>query len=96
MFSIRPVLKLLALFAFLLPSSSVVFAEQQEDDENATLMTNYNALREEGQGFFLIENSLVYENPGSLVSSFVSLYWSCDLEFLSDDADTTNYGYVGR
>ena len=38
MFSFRPVLKLLAPLVVLVPSASVVFAQQQ-DAENATLMT---------------------------------------------------------
>jgi len=59
-------------------------------------MTNYNALREEGQGFFLQETSYLFEKPDSTEGSFVALDWWCDFEFSSDDADTTNYGYVGR
>ena len=92
MFCLRPVLKSLALLVFLVPSSTI--AAQQEDD-NSTIMTNYNALREEGQGFFLQETSFLYEKPDSVKTSFVALYWWCDLEFSSDDA-TSNYGYVGR
>ena len=58
-------------------------------------MTNYNALREEGQGFYLAETTMLYEKPDSVTASFVALNWWCDLEFSSDDA-TNNYGYVGR
>ena len=109
MFSLRSVLKSLALLVSLFQSSSVVFAQQQqEDDDSATLMTsddnntdlsllltNYNALREEGQGFYLRETSNLHEKPNSLRTSFVGLNWWCDLEFSSEDA-TNNYGYVGR
>ena len=96
MFSLRPVLIIasLALLVFPVPSASVVFAQQQ-DAENATLMTNYNALREEGQGFYLVAVSALDENPDSVTTPFVALDWLCDLEFASDDA-TNNYGYVGR
>ena len=71
MFSLRPVLKSLALLVCLVPSSSVVFAQQDDkksDDNNtdSSLMTNYNALREEGQGFYY------KENPDSVVASFIS------------------------
>ena len=97
MFSLRTVLKPLAVLTFLLPSSSVVFAQrQQEDDENAKLMTNYNALREEGQGFYLRDGIQLYEKPDSVKTSLGGLYWWCDFEFSSDDAETTNYGYIGR
>ena len=89
MFSLRSVLKSLALLVSLFQSSSVVFAQQQqEDDDSATLMTsddnntdlsllltNYNALREEGQGFYLRETSNLHEKPNSLRTSFVGLNW---------------------
>ena len=65
------------------------------NENNNFLFTNYNALREEGQGFFLLEGSTLYETPDSLLSSGVQLYWWCDLEFVSDD-DNHYYGYVGR
>ena len=85
------------LVFFVLPSASVVVAQQQEeDDENATLMTNYNALREEGQGFYLRDAIKLFERPGSIKVSIGGLYWFCDLEFSSDDTDTTNYGYINR
>ena len=103
------------LVFLVLPSASVVFAQQQEDAENATtlvtsdddkntdssslLMTNYNALREEGQGFYLEEISTLYEKPDSELLLSVIVNWWCDLEFASNDADannTDNYGYVGR
>ena len=58
-------------------------------------MTNYNALREEGQGFFLAEASSLYEKPDSVSTSFFVLHWLCHLEFSSDDV-TNSYGYVGR
>ena len=109
MFSIRAVVTSMALLVVLFPSASVGVAQQQ-DAENATLMTNddnttdsssllmtnYNALREEGQGFFLQEQeaSLLYEKPDSVATSSFGLHWWCDLKFASDDA--TNYGYVGR
>ena len=110
MFSLRPLFKSLAVLVVLVPSASVVFAQQEKDDEIATAlmpsdnnndssslpMTNYNALREEGQGFYLEEASDLFEKPDSGKTSFVGLYWWCDLEFSSNDADTTNYGYVGR
>jgi len=108
MFSLRPVFKAsLALLIFLVPSTSVVGAQQQ-DVENTTLttsnddntdlsllMTNYNALREEGQGFYLEEKLYLFETPGSAGGSSAVLHWWCDLEFLSNDA-TNKYGYVGR
>ena len=78
MFSHRPVFKssLALLLVFFVPSASVVVAQQ--DDKNTTLMTsddnndssrvmtNYNTLREEGQGFYY------KENPDSVVASFIS------------------------
>ena len=101
-------LSLALLIFFLLPSASFVVAQQQDvenatrpltSDDNTTtdssslLMTNYNALLEEGQGFFLEDKYFLYEKPDSVSLSFVGLYWWCDLEFSSD---TNNYGYVGR
>ncbi|OEU18054.1 hypothetical protein FRACYDRAFT_268856 [Fragilariopsis cylindrus CCMP1102] len=65
------------------------------NENNDFLFTNYNALREEGQGFFLLEGSTLYETPDSLLITGVQLYWWCDLEFVSDD-DNHYYGYVGR
>ena len=59
------------------------------------LMTNYNALREEGQGFYLEDMSRFNEKQDSITASAVGLFWWCDLEFSSDDA-TNNFGYVGR
>jgi hypothetical protein len=94
MFSLRPVLKSLALLVFLVPSLSV-FAEQEEKGDDSSLMTNYNALREEGQGFYLENKSILFEKPDSVKIPVVLLYWWCDLEFLSDEA-TNSYGYVGR
>ena len=94
MFVSQPVLKSLALLVFLVPSSSVV-AQQEEESDNPSLMTNFNAMREEGQGFYLDEKAMLYEKPDAVTVSTVSLHWWCDLEFLSDDA-TSNYGYVGR
>ena len=108
MFSLRLVFKAsLALLVYLVPSTRVVVAQQQ-DVENATLMTsnddttdssllmtNYNALRKEGQGFYLAQASVLFENPGVNAPGAVGLHWMCDLEFLSDDA-TNNFGYVGR
>ena len=110
MFSLRPVFKAsLALLIFLAPSASVVVAQQDDknvtlmtsDDNNTTdsssrLMTNYNALREEGQGFFLVDYPLLLETPESVLIPGVLLAWWCDFEFSSEDANTTNYGYVGR
>ena len=104
MFSFRSILKLLALLVFVVPSSSVV-AQQEEDnstlmmgDDNndSSLMKNYNAMRDEGQGLYLAEYSNLYEKPGSTPTPLVALSWLCDLEFLSDDAETNNYGFVGR
>ena len=95
MFVSQPVLKSLALLVFLVPSSSVV-AQQEEESDNSSLMTNYNALREEGQGFYLRENSNLYEKLDSLSTPIVAVHWWCDLEFTSEDADTNKYGYVGR
>ena len=69
--------------------------DDNKTDSSSLLMTNYNALREEGQGFFLREVSSLYEKPDSVTTSFVALDWWGDLEFSSDDA-TNNYGYVGR
>ena len=99
------------LVFLVLPSASVVVAQQQEDDvENATtttlltsndnttdslLMTNYNAMREEGQGFWVRETTVLHEKPGTNTTGGYGLFWWCDLEFSSDDA-TNNYGYVGR
>ena len=94
MFSLRPVLKSLAVLAFLLPSLSV-FAQQEEESDNSLFLTNYNAMREEEQGFYLVESSSLFEKPDSEEGSFVAVEWWCDLEFASEDA-TNNYGYVGR
>ena len=105
MFSFRPVLTSLALLVFLAPLSSVVSQQEEDnstlqtslsdDNNDSSLMTNYNALREEGQGFYLQDISILYEKPNSALISYVFLQWWCNLEFSSDDA-TTNYGYVGR
>jgi hypothetical protein len=64
-------------------------------ENNNILFTNYNELREEGQGFYLLEPMFLYETPDSLVVSGISLYWWCDLEFLSEESGNY-YGYVGR
>ena len=103
---LRPVCNasLLVLLVFLiLPSGSVVVAQPQDDDHTTTnssslLLRNYNALREEGHGFFLQELPILYEKPGSVTVSPVLVSWWCDFEFSSsEDADTIiNYGYVGR
>ena len=94
MFSLRPVLKSLAVLAFLLPSLSV-FAQQEEESDNSLFLTNYNAMREEEQGFYLVESSSLFEKPDSEEGSFVAVEWWCDLNFSPNDA-TSNYGYVGR
>jgi hypothetical protein len=60
--------------------------------DDGILMSNYNALREEGQGFFLNEAIISYATPDNPMISVVILDWWCDFEFLSDG----NYGYVGR
>ena len=99
------------LIVLVLPSASVVVAQPQDDVKNATtlmpsdddkntdssslLLTNFDAMREEGQGFYLEEKLYLFETPGSAGGSSVVLHWWCDLEFSSDDA-TNNYGYVGR
>jgi len=113
MFSLRPVLKSLALFVFLAPSLSV-FAEQEDENsaqaslsddvtDDSSLMTNYNAMREEGQGFYLKHASSLFERPDTEMTFFYALHWWCDLDFSFgnatnnygyDDADTV--GYVGR
>ena len=98
MFSLRPGLQSLALLFCLVPSLSV-FAQQEEEGDAASslLMTNYNALREEGQGFYLVEKFLLYEKPDSVPVPFVALAWWCELDFLFEDAaDTTKYGYIGK
>ena len=97
MFSLRPVLKWLALLICLVPSLSV-FAQQEEGgDDDSSLMKNYNALREEGQGFYLRETTSIFEKPDSVPVPFVALLWWCTFDFLSEDAaDTTTYGYVGK
>ena len=106
MFSLRPVFKasrLALLVCLVLPSASVVVVAQPQDDDvkyatttSSLLLTNYNALREEGQGFFLKETAGLFEKPNSVPTSFAAVQWWCDLEFSSEDADTNNYGYVGR
>ena len=75
--------------------SRSVFAQEEEEGDDSSLMKNYNALSEERQGFYLAETTVLHDTPGSARIPFVGLYWWCDLEFLSDDA-TNNYGYVGR
>ena len=91
------VFKSFAFLVLFVPLLSVVFAQEDEEEtaSSSLLLTNYNALREEGQGFFLLEKSMLYEKPGSVTTSFVGLYWWCDFEFSSEEA-TNNYGYVGR
>ena len=93
MFSLRPALRSLALLVVLVPSL-FIFA-QQEKEEDSLLLTNYNALREEGQGFYLHVTSSLYERPGSGRTSSLLAQWWYDLEFSSDNA-TNNYGYTGR
>ena len=97
MFSLRPVLKSLALLLICLVPSLSVFAQQEEgDDDDSSLMKNYNALREEGQGFYLRETTSIFEKPDSVPVPFVALLWWCTFDFLSEDAaDTPTYGYVG-
>ena len=95
------------LVLLVVPLSLVVVLAQQQEEENSTLqtslidtedssslLTNYNALREEGQGFFLREATVLYANPGSNTSDGVALHWWCDFEFSSSEED--DYGYVGR
>ena len=98
MFSLRPFAKLLALLAVLVPSLSVV--AQPDEEVESVLLTNYNALRDEGQGFYLREGFKLYETPNKNRSSVLAVQWVCDLEFSLEDANTTttssNYGYVGR
>jgi hypothetical protein len=96
MFVSQLLLKSFALFVFFVPLRSVFAQEEEESDNSSLLMTNYNALREEGQGFYLAEGSILDEKPDSVLAPFVSLRWVCDLEFSSDDTNTDNYGYVGR
>ena len=105
MFSFRPVLKSLALLVVLAPLSSVAAQQEEEnstqtslsdDNNDSSLMTNFNAMREEGQGFYLGGGgSALNEKPGVNTSGIVGLHWWCDFEFVSDNA-TNNYGYVGR
>ena len=92
------VFKLFAVLVLFVPLLSVVFAQEDEkgDASSSLLLTKYNALREEGQGFFLQESSNLHQKTDSTEESFVALEWWCDLEFSSDDADTIKYGYVGR
>ena len=70
--------------------------DQNTTDSSSLLMTNYNALREEGQGFYLAQGIVVYEKPGTKTAGGPGLYWWCDFEFSSEDNATNNYGYVGR
>lgn len=101
------------LVLLVVPLSSVVVAQQEEEenskqtslsdlhtdtDDSSSLLTNYNAMRAEGQGFYLWEASVLFETPGSNTSVGVALHWWCDLEFAAADNATTtdNYGYVGR
>ena len=97
MFVTQLVFKSFALLVFFVPLLSVVFAQEDEegDSSSSLLLTNYNALREEGQGFYLEEKPFLNEQPDSVKTSFVALHWWCDLEFSSEDA-TNKYGYVGR
>ena len=89
------------LVLLVVPYSSVVAQPEDENstqtswsDDSSPLLTNYNALREEGQGFFLREATVLFETPGSNTSVGVGLHWWCDLEFALEEND--NYGYVGR
>ena len=70
--------------------SLYVFAQEEEEGGDSSLMKNYNALYEERQGFYLAETTVLHETPGSARIPFVGLYWWCDLEFVLDDA-TNNY-----
>ena len=94
MFVSQPVSKSFALLVFFISLLSIL-AQEKEEGDDSPLMKNYNALREEGQGFFRIEKTNLYEKPGSTSTPVDALYWWCDLEFSSDDA-TNNHGYVGR
>ena len=90
------VFKSFAFFVLFVPLLSVFAQEDEEGGASSSLlMTNYNALRVEGQGFYLRETLVLFEKPDSKVLPAVALVWWCDLEFSSDDA-TNNYGYVGR
>ena len=74
-------------------SSNCLLEDEEGDALSSLLLTNYNALREEGQGFFFQESSNLQEKTDSTEGSFVALEWWCDLvEFSSDDADTIKYG----
>jgi hypothetical protein len=44
------------------------------ENKNNLLFTNYNALLKDGQGFFLNEANILYENPGRSIVPFVSLH----------------------
>ena len=92
MFVSHPVSKLFAVLVFFV--SLLSGSAQEEEANDSSLMTNYNAMREDGQGFFLLNNAYLHEKPTSTDGSFVALQWYCDLKFSSDD--DTNYGYVGR
>jgi len=58
---------------------------------NDAAFVNYNQIRENGQAFFFLEGTNLFETPGSPKVEFNSLVMSNDLEFTSD-----GNGYVGR
>ena len=102
MFVSPRVFKSFAVLVLCVPLLSVVFAQEDDKKSNdnntdSSFMTNYNALREEGQGFYLQEISILYEKPDSVPVPFVALAWWCELDFLFEDAaDTSKYGYIGK
>merc|ERR1719464_607699 len=67
-------------------------ASSSKVDIDDSVFTNLNLFKEEGQGFFLSNNSFLYEKPGTPVVSLSILHWFSDFEFLSG----SSHGYVGR
>ena len=71
-------------------SIELTTAEQKDNQP----FNNYNALKEDGQGFFLKKGKYQYETPNSAAFDALNVFWWCDLHFLDDGGG--EYGYVGR
>lgn len=65
-----------------------------DDNNEYTVFSNYNALRDNGQGFFMKEGTGIFETPGKPAVPLDFFYWFSDLDFSS--TDDRGKGYVGR
>jgi hypothetical protein len=58
--------------------NKVTTTDSDSINENNDVFTNYDALREDGQGFFLYEAYIFFETPYSSLVPVVVLTWWCD------------------